>query len=217
LTKTGKLKYNGKIRRFDEMVKIDRLWNMDDSDLEPRIEILYKRPRIDYRISEYVFDYINKNILNSNKIMQTGDYSICLSLDIYYRDDQKYFEDSTYNTKTEKYDSETSNITENGIKYKNIHLFCYSTQVNENLKPKEYANIVYDMIGAFLTKKYKKITKEIMDKNKSGMDYKIIEKFKYPASFKDQKYLMDDDEDVVVYCDIGEIKIKEEYIKYYGE
>jgi hypothetical protein len=199
------------------MVKIDRLWDIDDFDLEPRIEILYKRPRIDYRISEYIFEYINKNILEQNKIMQTGNYSICLSLEIYYKDEQTFFEDSPYNTETEKYDSEISNITDDGIKYKNIHLFCYSTEINENIKPKEYANIVYDMIGAYLIKQYKKITKEIMDKNKTGMDYEYIETFKYPALFKDQKYLLDEDDEAIVYCDIGGIKIKEEYIKHYGE
>jgi hypothetical protein len=200
-----------------KMIKIDRLWDISDFDLEPRLEILYKRPRIDYRISEYIFDYINKNILEPNKIMQTGNYSICLSFAFYHKNEQRYFEDNSYNTETAKYDSETSNITEDGIKYKNIQLFCYSTEMDENIKPKEYANIVYDMIGIFLIRQYKKITKKIMDKNKTGMDYSYIEKYKYPALFKEQKYLLDEDNDVIVYCDKGGIKIKEEYIKYYGE
>ncbi|GHU14675.1 hypothetical protein FACS1894161_5370 [Spirochaetia bacterium] len=61
-----------------------------------------------------------------------------------------------------------------------------------------------------------------MDKNKNGMDYAYIEKFKYPALFKDQKYLWDvfdngrhlviDDKGVEKY-----INEKEEYLKHYGE
>jgi hypothetical protein len=73
------------------------------------------------------------------------------------------------------------------------------------------------MIGAFLVKKYKEITKEVMDKNKNGMDYENIEKYKYPALFKNQKYVFDDEEDGILYMYDDAIKIKEEYIKYYGE
>jgi hypothetical protein len=50
----------------------------------------------------------------------------------------------------------THRETENGIKYKVIQLFCRSTEITENIQPKEYAHIVYDMVGAFLTGQYKK-------------------------------------------------------------
>jgi hypothetical protein len=200
-----------------KMVTIERVWNIYGSDLKPHIEILYKRPRIDYRVSEYVFEYINRNILEPNKIMQTGNYNICLTFDFYYKDKQKYFEDNIYNTKNEKYSFHLSNMTKNGIKYKNVQLFCYSTEINENIKPKEYANIVYDMVGLFLIEQYKKITKEIMDKIKIGMNYTFIEKFKYPALFTEQKYVLDRDGITIEYCDIGIVKMKEEYIKYYGK
>jgi hypothetical protein len=79
------------------------------------------------------------------------------------------------------------------------------------------------MIGTALITKYKKITKEIMDKNKTGMDYDLIEGFEYPALFKYQKYFLDDAENVITYVldDKGVfgrgIKEREEYIKYYGE
>ena len=177
------------------MVKITRLWDIADFDLNAHIEILFKRPRIDYRISEYVIEFINKNILEPNKVMQTGNYDICISLDFYYPDEQKYFEDSPYNTEISKFDSEIKNTTENGIKFKMIHLFCFSTTINETLNPKEYANIVYDMVGSFLIKNYKKITKDIMEKHKKEIDYKIIEQYKYPALFEEQKYLFDDEND----------------------
>jgi hypothetical protein len=79
------------------------------------------------------------------------------------------------------------------------------------------------MMGAFLTSKYKKITKEIMDKNRKGMDYNLIESFKFPAPFENQKYLQDNPGILkwgTVFkgkkIDIVEINIKEKYIEYYG-
>jgi hypothetical protein len=53
-----------------KMFKITRLWDIDDFDLIPCLEILYKWPRIGYKISEHVFEYINKNTLEPNKIIQ---------------------------------------------------------------------------------------------------------------------------------------------------
>jgi hypothetical protein len=149
--------------------------------------------------------------------MQTEDYNICLSFAFYYKDEQKYFDDNPYNTENTKYSFKLANVTENSVKNKIVQLFCVSTGINEKINPKDYANIVYDMIGAFLVKKYIKITKEVMDKNKTGMDYEIIEKYKYPALFKNQKYVFDEEEDGILYMDDDAIKIKEEYIKYYGE
>jgi hypothetical protein len=204
------------------MDKFCRLWSITDGSLNYRLELLYKRPRIDYRISEYIFEYINKNILEPKKIMQKGNNLVCFSFSIWYKDKQKYSEDSLYNTEETTYSYKIFTMTEDRIKYKQVQLFCYSTKLNENIKPKEYANMVYDMVGAFLIDKFKKVTKEIMDKNKTGIDYKIIEKFKYPALAKDQKYLCDEltDSRKYVLDDRGiKICINEyaEYIKYYGE
>jgi hypothetical protein len=185
--------------------------------LERKLKLLFQRPRIDYRISEYVYNFINKHILEKYKIMQTGNYHIVFSFGFYDKNVQKYFEDSLYNTETTKHSLHTHRETENGIKYKVIQLFCRSTEITENIKPKEYANIVYDMVGIFLIGQYKKITKEIMDKIKIKMNYTFIEKFKYPAFFVKQKYMLDRDGVTIEYCDIGIVKMKEEYIKYYGK
>jgi hypothetical protein len=193
------------------MVEILRLWSIGClDDLTPNVDKLYKRPRVDYRISEYVFDYINKSILGKYKIMQTGDYKITLSFDYYHEEDHKYHEPNIFDTDTAKYSLHSANATENGIKYKWILILCFSNVITEKITPSEYADIVYDMFGAYLTKKYKKITKELMDKNKSGLDYKIIEQYNYPALFKDQKYDYDDGT-------LYDIEVEKEYIKHYGE
>jgi len=202
------------------MAKILRLWDiMDDIDLKLDLNLLYKRPRVDYRISEYVFEYINKTILEPKKIMDTGNYEICLAFSFYDKNIYKYFDDNVYNTDDTKYSlTPISSMTKNGIKYKCIWIGCYSIKNNEKIVPKEYASISYDMIGAFLVNKFKKITKEIMDNNKNGMDMNFIEKFEFPAFFENQKYLADDED--VRYND-GEkliaVDIKGEYKKYYKE
>ncbi|MDR2771674.1 MAG: hypothetical protein LBB57_06520 [Clostridiales Family XIII bacterium] len=102
-------------------------------------------------------------------------------------------------------------------------IFCYSTELTEEITPKEYANIVYDMMGAFLTSKYKKITGGKMDENRKGIDYDLIESFEFPASFENQKYFFDNP-GILRWStvskgketDIEEINIKEKYMEYYG-
>jgi hypothetical protein len=204
-------------------MEIIRLWAITDYDLKPNIEILYKRPRVDYRISEYVFDYINKNILEQNKIMQTGNYKICFSFQFYRKENHTYHNNTIFCTENTKYSFHLLTSTENGIKYKIIMVFCYSTELTEKITPKKYANIVYDMMGAFFTSKYKKITKEKIDKNRIGMDYNLIESFKFPAPFENQKYLQDNPGILKgstvskgKKIDIVEINIKEKYIECYG-
>jgi hypothetical protein len=123
--------------------------------------------------------------------MQTGNYNVCFSFQFYNIEKMTYHKDTIFCTENTKYDFHLFTSTENGIKYKVIQIFCWSTELTEKMTPKEYANIVYDMMGAFLTGKYKKITKETMDKNRNGIDYNLIESFKFPAPFEDQKYLAD--------------------------
>lgn len=198
--------------------RIHRLWNLRDSNLESRLEsrleLLYKRPRIDYRISEYVFKYIVKNILDDPwKIHYLFHYynsGIDLSFTLLYNKDEEtnmyHLKDSEYNnTANTQYDWDDSEEIAGGAHYRFLHLFYRSTELNENIKPKEYANIVYDMIGAYLAERWK-ITKKNMDEFKVGMDYAYIEKFKYPAPFEYQKY-----NDYISQSE------KENYIKHYGE
>jgi hypothetical protein len=213
------LKINLNFRRRQNMAEVSRLWDIMDFDYKLNIKLLYKRPRVDYRISEYIFDYINKNVLEPNKIMQDGNYDICLSFTFFDKDHFKYFDDLPFDTEDTKYSvSKISNRTENGIKYKDISISCYSIELTENIKPKEYASIVYDMIGSFLVSKYKKITKEIMNNNKKGIEYEFIEKFIYPASFENQKYLLDNEEASYFNGEtLIEVDVENEYKKYYKE
>jgi hypothetical protein len=205
---------------LNKMFEITRLWDIMDFEDKLDLNLLYKRPRIDYRISEYVFDYINKTILEPNKIMQTGNYEICLSFCFYDKEIYKYFDCTPYDTMDTKYSlDKVKNRTENGIKYKSIWIGCYSTKLTENIKPMEYAEIVYEMVGAFLINEFKKITKEKLDGNKNGMDKNIINGFKFPALFEYQKYLIDDEKGAS-YSNgetLVKVDIEKEYKNYYKE
>jgi hypothetical protein len=189
------------------MMEIDRIWN-DTSGLGieiPTYNIFINRPRVDYRISEYVCEYICKTVLKPNSPLITGGFILFLDFMPYDKDNPympiesnmhnaepiKVYnlyntEDSVYNTEDTKFDPTKTSWG------KTFSVRCYSTKFNETITPKEYANTVYDMFGAFLVNKYKRITKEVMDKNKMGMDYNYIESFEFPAKYENQKYCSDD-------------------------
>jgi hypothetical protein len=193
-----------------------RNWhNLCSNSETPTLPVYLRRPRIDYRISEYVFKYIRKNIVEPNKRLKNlhclwADYHIAsvwsIGFSFVFIDkakleseklsliqiptkpihggQDKLDSDLVYNTENTKYGWKTSWWRG----YGSLDFYCYSTELNENIKPREYANIVYNMIGTFLLANYKSIKKESMDKFKSRIDFSYIENFKYPASFNDQKY-----------------------------
>jgi hypothetical protein len=194
------------------------------SNAEERLNMIYKRPRIDYRVSEYVYEYIQRKILEPRKIKELEYRKYALSINLHFilggedarslNSEQMPSEYSPYNTETTLY---SSNFTTNGYElrlgYKAINLSCRSTEIDVNIKPKEYAHIVYNMISTYLeTKRYKSITKELMEQYKSEMDYAYIENFSYPAAFVDQRY--HDDKRNILDKDLN---IRKNYMKFYGE
>jgi hypothetical protein len=179
------------------MVKITRAWwcrNPVNSEFD--IEIVRKRPRIDYRISEYVFEYVNKNIFLPYDLMKIENYMVRLTFFKNMPDYLPYI--SPYNTDTTKINTILTERTgDDGKMYITIDIQCNSLKLNENIKPIEYANIVYDMFSDCLVRGFRKKIKgikKIADEYKNGMDYAFIEKFEYPAPFENQKYLYDTNE-----------------------
>ena len=229
------------------MMEIMRVWALQlGYSLEPgggyahnglgyNFELLCKRPRVDYRISEYVMEYISKTILKPNSPLNTGNYMFSLHFYPYDKDADtvpyniytdmpsdtlsKYYLNVNEHYNTEDTRFETNNSSWGGI----YNCSCYSAKLDENITPKEYAGIVYDMIGAFLGTKYKRITKEVMDSYKSGLDYGYIESFKFPATFENQRYASDEITGAYHYTegegkgvDVAEYK-KLRYKKYFSK
>ena len=104
------------------------------------------------------------------------------------------------------------------IKQANIDVV--STYLDENIQHKDYADIVYDMFGAFLVEIYKKVKKADMDNMKKCMDYKCIESFSFPAPFDEQIYFLDDNVYTKTISNgiiqtVEEINPKDIYIKHW--
>jgi hypothetical protein len=198
-------------------IKIERFWTHYDN-----AKMLYKRPRVDYRISEYLFDFINQHILTEKKVMQTGIYDFTLFLKIFNPDEHKFFFDNPYDTEQTKY----SPSIRYSIKSKNINMCCSSTLFNAQMTPKEYVEIVYDMFALYFILRYKKLTKALFDELKQKIDYDYVNSFEFPATFENQKYMLDDstigknpvyDKEQREWVSEREFCIKDEYLKHFGK
>jgi len=201
LDRVGSLAINSNRNLYFEelvsMIKVNRIWCNFSRDLE----LILKRPRVDCRISEYVVDCIYKTIPQLDKILIKNDYNISLSFDYKIttqEDNEKnislygmstaqrleafgYFTDWDYNTDDTEY-------WIHGKRSTLLNIVCNSVKFNENITPREYADLVHNMVSVLLKRWYKRVTKEIMDESKSGMDYAYIESFCFPAAFENQKY-----------------------------
>jgi len=210
------------IKQTNRMYQVDILRVWDDS--EKVIEQLYKRPRINYRVSEYIFDFINEKLLAPKKVMQKGHYLICLSFSLYNPAVHKFYEDNPYNTNITKLSSCITNRTIKEQKYKEVFITGRSVLFTEKITPKEYASLIYDMYATFLLNQFRKITRQELDSLKKELDYTYIESFEYPASFKDQEYINDDG--IIHYkwynanneiIEIGPFNVEELYSKHFGK
>jgi hypothetical protein len=169
------------------LLKIERIWcdSVPDSNnkgIERSLNVLLQRPRIDYRVSEYVFDYINKNILVPHKILQKGDFPICLFF-WPYKGKVVYTIPSDYNTET--------TLHEFVMKRKEIILYINSIEMNQNMTPELYAGLVYDAMASFLIEAWKERKRNI-EKIPSGSEYHKIKRYVYPALFEGQNYIGDE-------------------------
>ena len=171
-----------------QYITITRLWSFNKPlSTEPDIELLFKRPRVDYRISEYVFQFIDERILKPNKILQKGNYRFCLAFGIYNPEIHKFHQENLYNDDYSKFRLVQFNRKE----FKDIQISCNSIFFNENIAPVTYAEMLYDMFAVYLISSFKKITKEIMEGKKADLDKSYIADFGFPATFENQQYIAD--------------------------
>ena len=198
-------------------IEITRFWEHENDT-----EMLCKRPRVDYRISEYLFELINQNILAEKRLMQTGVYNFTLFLKIFNPEEHKFFFDNPYDTKQTKY----TPYRNRSIKSKDISMFCSSLLFNAQMTPKEYVEIVYDMFALYFILRYKKLTKVLFDELKQKIDYDYVNSFEFPATFENQKYTLDDstiginpiyDKEQREWVSEREFCIKDEYLKHFGK
>lgn len=87
---------------------------------------------------------------------------------------------SPFNTEENKFRPEPRFNIHGNLKFAVLRVV--SKLLNNETTPEVYSNIVYDAFGSFLLLISKKVTKEELDKLKSGLDYKYINSFTFPAT-----------------------------------
>ncbi|QQT26892.1 hypothetical protein [Sphingobacterium spiritivorum] len=167
----------------ERTISVKRFWShTDENDGIDKPEIMFKRPRVDYRISEYVWEFIETNILAPKKLLQKNSLNITLFPGP-IKKSHKFFYGSVYDTESIKFRPSLR-----GSKLKEISISCSYNGFTETMSPMEYASIVYDMYCSFIVDNFKKITKEECDELKIRMNPELINSFEFPASFENQKY-----------------------------
>lgn len=142
-------------------------------------EIEY-RPRVSYKIRYYIFDFVMKHIVFPKNIMQKDkfDYFVAFILVPFTENEEN---EVVIWDKWKLYGKE-----------KTLHISIFNHSINANVKPAEFALIIYEALAIQFVKIYKKIEKEDFEKAKKHIDYDFINSLPYPASFNDQKYTFDD-------------------------
>jgi hypothetical protein len=190
---------------------------------------LLTRPRISHKVSEYVFDFINENLLKPNKVLQSDKYIYVLTLSFSSSIPKNrkfpFPYTSPFATKTRLF------FGQNGFRpFEKIEkwatLSVLADDIDQSITPYEYASVVFKMIADFLLSNYKKFDKEIFDNLILKMNKSYIESFAFPASFDEQQYSLDDIEFPVIPLSEGynwvdldkwiKINPKVEYLKYYA-
>jgi hypothetical protein len=156
-------------------------------------ERLLRRPRVNFRISEYVFSYINEKLLSPNRIMQTDKYNYWFTLDFGYpipRPNRILYR-SPFSTESRLFISHPGFRTIDKLT-KWAYLSVTADDIDEKIEPYEYSLVVFDMFADYLFRNYKKITIESLISIRCGMDRCYIESFQFPAPFEEQQYSIDE-------------------------
>jgi len=190
---------------------------------------LLSRPRVSHKVSEYVFDFINENLLKPNKVLQSDKYVYILTLTFSFEIPKTrkfpFPYTSPFATPARLYFPQNGYRTFEKVE-KWATLAVMADDIDETISPYEYAKVVFIMLADFLLYNYKKFDKKIFDELILKLDKNYIERFPFPAAFDEQKYSLDDTEYPVIplsegfdWIGIGNwvtINPKVEYLKYYG-
>lgn len=187
------------------------------------LEDLLKRPRVSYKISEYVLDFIDREILKPAKILQSEKYvyNFTLSFSFGIPENNRLTYKGPYATDRSLFVPHRGFTTFEKTT-KRAHLTFIGDDIGPDITPTDYACIVYQMLADYLLYNYKKLRKDILDNKMRDLDLKKINSYKHPAPFEQQKYILDESGYVKDWDDYINkradkwIYIKDEYLKYYN-
>lgn len=191
----------------------------------PDYKSLLTRPRISHKVSEYVFEFINQNLLKPNNVLQGDKYIYAFTFSFSFSVPKRKFPyTSPFATDTRLYFSPKGFRTFEKLK-KWATLAVIADDIDQTIQPYEYATVIFKMFGDFLLTNYKKFDKATLEELLLNMDRQYIESFAFPASFEEQQYSLDDIEYPVMpltkeseWVSISEwttINPKVEYLKHY--
>ncbi|NQX41275.1 hypothetical protein HQN84_20665 [Pedobacter steynii] len=151
---------------------------------------LENSPKISSEVREYIWQYIFDNLLVQKKVMTDEKYSYSVTLDLnkFNPEIHKFFTDSPFNTDANKFRPESKLNQQGNLKFANIRVA--SKEMDKDISPADYANIVYDAFGSFLILISKKIEKSELDELKKGLDYEYINSFNHPATIEECKFFL---------------------------
>lgn len=191
----------------------------------PDYKSLLARPRASHKVSEYVFNFINDNLLKPSKVLQSDKYVYKFTFSFSFSVPKRKFPyTSPFATGTRLYFSQKGFRTFEKVE-KWATMMVIADDIDQTIQPFEYANVIFKMFGDFLLTNYKKFDKETLDKLLPKLDRQYIESFTFPASFEDQQYSLDDIEYPIAPLECGyewagldkmvTINPKVEYLKHY--
>ena len=229
------------------MVEIHRVWVNVDTEDDYKIR-LFNRPRVSIHVDEYIWNFIKENIVKPHKIMRSenNNYMLSIAYNLFDPEKQRYFPLSPYNGQLR---DEIKMDSANGWYFredfsdgkKRTNWFCPSkiwtscgnkvidvgitaANVSENITPREYADLLFDGIGAALMFNFKRLKREEFEQLKLKIDWSIVEGFPFPASFEDQQYIGDEGIIHVYSWDgrkettlVGPYSVRELYLEHFGE
>ena len=239
-----------KSREGITMVKIHRIWfNTERMDREDHYKItLFSRPRVSIHVDEYIWSFIEENIVKPHKLMRSEKhgYLLDISFDQFDPAKHRYFPLSSYNgLLREGVEMDSANRsyfredfaggkdrttwfspnkiwTNCGDKVLNVDI--KAANVSENITPREYADLLFDGIGAALVFNFKRLKREEFDGLKPKIDWSIVESFPFPAPFEEQRYIGDEGEIHVYSWDgrkettlVGPYSVRKLYLEHFGE
>ena len=229
------------------MVEIHRVWLNVDTENNNKIT-LFGCPRVSIHVDEYIWNLIEENIVKPHKLMRSEKhgYMLKIAFDRFDPVRHRYYPLSPYNgplRKCVKPDSasgwypredfadaeeHTTWFSPNKIwtncGNKVLDVDIDSANVSESITPREYADLLFDGIGAALVLNFKRLKREEFDALKSKINWSIVESFPFPASFEDQQYIGDGGKIHVYSWDgrqettlVGPYSVRELYLEHFAE
>lgn len=191
----------------------------------PDYTSLLARPRVSHKVSEYVFEFINDQILKPNRVLQSDKYVYEFTFSFSFSIPKRKFPyTSPYATETRLYFPQKGFRTFEKVE-KWATVCVVADDIDQTISPYEYATVVFKMLADFLLYNYKKFDKASFDELLPKMDKAYIESFPFPASFEEQRYFFDDIEYPLAPLETGHewrglgefvtINPRQEYLKHY--